>query len=106
VQLDDSLHDLALIKIEGLNYETPDVASSSSVQVMDDVFVIGYPLENILGGGVSASRGQINAIRGGVLQIDAAVNPATPADLSQTNDRGDRRRHQKSMSTILVCGGS
>jgi serine protease Do len=56
VQLDDSLHDLALIKIEGRDYEALDVASSGSVQVMDDVFVFGYPLEDILGTGVSASQ--------------------------------------------------
>jgi serine protease Do len=31
VQLDDLLHDLALINIEGLDYETLDVASSTSV---------------------------------------------------------------------------
>lgn len=69
VQLDDSLHDLALIKIEGQGYEALDVASSGSVQVMDDVFVFGYPFGFLLGEGVSASHGQINAIRGGILQL-------------------------------------
>jgi hypothetical protein len=51
------------------------VVSSDSVQVIDEVYVFGYPLGEILGERVSVSRGQINAIRDGYLQIDAAVNP-------------------------------
>ena len=73
---DDSLHDLALLKIPGTSdYDILPVVSSDSAQVIDEVYVFGYPLGEILGEKVSVSRGQINAIRGRYLQIDAAVNP-------------------------------
>jgi Trypsin-like peptidase domain len=76
VVTDDSLHDLALLKIRDSNdYDVLHVVSSDVANVMDDVFVFGYPLETILGDGVSASHGQINALRPGFLQIDATVNP-------------------------------
>ena len=76
IAADDSLHDLALLKIPATSdYDILPVVSSDSVQVIDEVYVFGYPLGEILGERVSVSRGQINAIRDGYLQIDAAVNP-------------------------------
>ena len=76
IAADDSLHDLALLKIPGTSdYDILPVVSSDSAQVIDEVYVFGYPLGEILGEKVSISRGQINAIRGRYLQIDAAVNP-------------------------------
>jgi Trypsin-like peptidase domain len=73
---DDSLHDLALLKIPGTSgYDVLPVVSSDLAQATDEVYVFGYPLGEILGEQVSVSHGQINAIRSGHLQIDAAVNP-------------------------------
>jgi len=92
VVIDDSVHDLALLKIE--NELNPNSAfnvlaiSGTEPQVMDDVFVFGYPFGDMLGEEVSASHGQINAIRGGFLQIDATVNPGNSGG-PVLNDRGE-----------------
>ncbi len=88
VIVDDTVHDLALLKIQGDNYDVLPVGDSDGAQIMDDVFVFGYPLGNILGDGVSASRGQINAVRPGLLQIDATVNPGNSGG-PVLNDRGE-----------------
>jgi len=92
VVIDDSVHDLALLKIQ--NELDPNRAfdilpiSGTEPQVMDDVFVFGYPFGSMLGEEVSASHGQINAIRGRFLQIDATVNPGNSGG-PVLNDRGE-----------------
>jgi Trypsin-like peptidase domain len=90
VATDDSVHDLALLKIEDASntvFDTLQISGAES-HVMDDIFVFGYPFGNMLGDEVSATHGQINAIRGGFLQIDASVNPGNSGG-PVLNDRGE-----------------
>ena len=75
----DPAQDLALLKVELDNLPTLPLAPSGTVQVLDPVTVLGYPLADVLGTEVSAADGKINAIRHEgnrlVLQFDANVNP-------------------------------
>jgi S1-C subfamily serine protease len=90
VAIDDPTHDLALLRIEDSSntvFETLQI-SGSEPQVMDDIFVFGYPLTDVLGEETSATHGQINAIRGQFLQIDASVNPGNSGG-PVLNDRGE-----------------
>lgn len=90
VAIDDSVHDLALLRIEDNSNTVFDALqiSGSEPHVMDDIFVFGYPFGDLLGEEMSASRGQINAIRGRFLQIDASVNPGNSGG-PVLNDRGE-----------------
>jgi serine protease Do len=76
---DDDYKDLALLKIGIENLEWLPIAESHKLKVLDTVIVLGYPLATALGADVSASEGQVNAIREEgkipLLQIDANVNP-------------------------------
>jgi hypothetical protein len=75
----DEAQDLALLNVDLHNLPTLPLGPSDSVQVLDPVTVIGYPLANVLGTEISAADGKINAIRhdGGriIFQFDANVNP-------------------------------
>jgi serine protease Do len=79
VVADDDYKDLALLKIGVTNLEALPISESKEVNVLDTVVVLGYPLVTALGADVSASEGQVNAIRDEgripLLQIDANVNP-------------------------------
>jgi S1-C subfamily serine protease len=92
VVADDEYKDLALLKIEATGLEVLPIAESKGVKVLDTVIVLGYPLAPALGADVSASQGQVNAIREEgripLLQIDANVNPGNSGG-PVLNDRGE-----------------
>jgi len=77
----DQEKDLALLQVSLKNLTALPIASSETVQVLDSITVLGYPLPTELGTALSASDGKVNAIRDGrnggtqLFQIDANVNP-------------------------------
>jgi V8-like Glu-specific endopeptidase len=77
----DQEKDLAILQVSLRNVTALPIASSETVQVLDSVTVLGYPLPTELGTALSASDGKVNAIRDGhnggtqLFQIDANVNP-------------------------------
>src|ERR1700730_17488885 len=77
----DQGKDLALLQVSVKNLTALPIASSETVQVLDSITVLGYPLPTELGTALSASDGKVNAIRDGrnggtqLFQIDANVNP-------------------------------
>jgi hypothetical protein len=77
----DQEKDLAILQVSLRNITALPIASSETVQVLDTVTVLGYPLPTELGTALSASDGKVNAIRDGrnggtqLFQIDANVNP-------------------------------
>jgi len=77
----DQEKDLAILQVSLRNITALPVASSETVQVLDSITVLGYPLPTELGTALSASDGKVNAIRDGrnggtqLFQIDANVNP-------------------------------
>jgi S1-C subfamily serine protease len=88
---DDDYKDLALLKIGVENLDLLPIAESQKVKVLDTIFILGYPLAPALGADVSASQGQVNALRDTgripLLQIDANVNPDNSGG-PVLNDRG------------------
>jgi hypothetical protein len=89
---DDDYKDLALLKIEAAGLDALPIAESKNVNVLDTIFVLGYPLASALGADVSASQGQVNAVREDgripLFQIDANVNPGNSGG-PVVNDRGE-----------------
>ena len=77
----DQEKDLALLQVSLKNLSALPIASSETVQVLDSITVLGYPLPSELGTALSASDGKVNAVRDGrnggtqLFQIDANVNP-------------------------------
>jgi len=84
--------DLALLKIEGSKYPTLPIGQSRSMNVLDTVVAMGYPMYSKIGYDVSAYDGKINAIRRTehtpLLQIDANINPGNSGG-PLLNDRGE-----------------
>jgi len=75
----DASCDLALLKIEAAELPCVPLARSETVELGQDVRVVGYPLTDMLGESVKISRGTIAGIidrdEGKLFQIDANVNP-------------------------------
>lgn len=77
----DQERDLAILQVSLRNLTALPIASSETVQVLDSITVLGYPLPGELGTALSASDGKVNAVREGrsngtrLFQIDANVNP-------------------------------
>jgi S1-C subfamily serine protease len=97
VVLSDPDKDLALLKLPLRKLPLPNlpylpIADSDLVQVLDTVYVLGYPLAPVLGTNVSASEGKINAIRiegrTKLFQFDADVNPGNSGG-PLLNDKGE-----------------
>jgi hypothetical protein len=88
----DGYKDLALLQVPLTNLPALPIASSHSVQVLDPVTVLGYPLAQALGVDVSASDGKVNAIREEgsepYFQVDANVNPGNSGG-PLLNNRGE-----------------
>jgi hypothetical protein len=84
--------DLALLKIEGSRYPTLPIGQSRSMNVLDTVVAMGFPMYSKIGYDVSAYDGKINAIRRSehtpLLQIDANINPGNSGG-PLLNDRGE-----------------
>ncbi|MGA9047660.1 MAG: trypsin-like peptidase domain-containing protein [Dehalococcoidia bacterium] len=80
----DKVRDLAVIKLSGEETSLP-VASlgnsdeSDNLQLGNDIYIVGYPLSDVLSGSATITRGIISAFRTldsvHVIQTDAAVNP-------------------------------
>jgi hypothetical protein len=77
VESDDVL-DIALLKIEARGLAAVPLANSDSVQVGQEVRAIGFPLSEVLGSSLKATRGTVSGIDtidgGKRFQIDASVN--------------------------------
>ena len=77
----DQEKDLAILQVSLGNLIALPIASSETVQILDSITVLGYPLPGELGTALSASDGKVNAVREGsnsntrLFQIDANVNP-------------------------------
>jgi S1-C subfamily serine protease/HEAT repeat protein len=71
--------DLAIVKIEAKDLPVLPIADSSEVKLGEEIRAIGFPLTDVLGEGLKASRGTIAGIiqkrNGTRFQIDAAINP-------------------------------
>ena len=80
----DKEHDIAIIKIVDKDFESigeiPYTIGKSSVDVGDDVFVLGYPMNTTMGDEVKLTEGIISSLSGfkgddSMYQISAAVQP-------------------------------
>ena len=82
----DKLADLALIAIPvGMTgLRSLQLAPANSIKVGDDVLVIGHPR----GYDWSLTRGTVSAIRGEIIQTDAAINPGNSGG-ALLNSRGE-----------------
>ena len=68
--------DLACVRLTDIVDLVPlSMGDSDSVQVGEDVLAMGYPLNDIIGGSPTVTRGIISAKRPDSLQTDAAINP-------------------------------
>lgn len=72
----DPAMDAALLWVRGTDFAPLRLATSAPAQAAE-VLVMGYPLGDELGKEVVVTKGIVSSLRlsGGVLQIDAAVNP-------------------------------
>jgi S1-C subfamily serine protease len=84
--------DLAIVKIEAKDLPALSIADSSSVQLGEEIRAIGFPLTDVLGEGLKATRGTIAGIiqkqNGTRFQIDAAINPGNSGG-PVVNQRGE-----------------
>ena len=71
--------DLAVVRINAQDLPTLSFGDSDAAEVGQDVWALGYPLSDVLGNNLKATRGTLSGVnlRGSskVLQIDASVNP-------------------------------
>src|SRR5262249_45050014 len=71
--------DLALLRITAQNLPTLPLANSDTAAVGQEVRALGFPLSNLLGESMKATRGTVSGIsqKEGrkVFQIDASINP-------------------------------
>jgi len=92
VVLSDSSRDLALLKLALAKLPYLPIADSDLVEILDTVYVLGYPLTGELGRKISASEGKINAIRERsgrrIFQFDANVNLGNSGG-PLLNDKGE-----------------
>jgi len=74
----DKGHDLALIKIEAAGLAPLALGDSASVELAQDVRVVGYPLTDVLGSTIKITRGTVagfvNQDNDRLFQVDAPIN--------------------------------
>ena len=79
----DKINDLAILKIEGVNVSTNDIPYSvktSTSEVGEDVFVLGYPLTSTMGEEIKLTTGVVSSKTGfqgdvSLYQISAPIQP-------------------------------
>jgi S1-C subfamily serine protease len=82
----DTDHDLAVVKVNATDLQPITVGHSGSLQLVDDVYAIGFPLDlgpSVTRGVISGLNRTVNVSRPdgstehlvGMLQTDAAINP-------------------------------
>lgn len=71
--------DIAVLTCAIPNVKALQLGDSESLQLLDDLYVFGFPLASALGIELSASQGKLNARRSAFgknwLQLDAVINP-------------------------------
>jgi hypothetical protein len=74
----DGAHDLALLHVERHGLPVLPLADSDTVELAEEVRVVGYPLSDVLGSNVKITQGSVAGIvakrRGKAFQVDAMVN--------------------------------
>lgn len=84
--------DLAIVKIEATNLSALPLADSKTIRLGEEIRAIGFPLTDVLGEGLKATRGTIAGIiqrrNGTRFQIDAAINPGNSGG-PVVNQRGE-----------------
>jgi hypothetical protein len=92
VALFDKANDLAVLKIMAKDLPELPLADSDAVELGQDVRAIGFPLSDVLGESLKATRGTVSGLqnKGGhqVLLIDASVNPGNSGG-PLVNDQGE-----------------
>jgi S1-C subfamily serine protease len=82
----DTTHDLAVVKVNADDLQPITIGHSASLQLVDDVYAIGFPLDlgpSVTRGVISGLNRTVNVSRPdgstehlvGMLQTDAAINP-------------------------------
>lgn len=89
---EDAEHDVAIIRIEATKLPFLPLADSDLVEQGEDVRAVGYPLSDLLGENIKATRGTVSGINlddsRKVFQIDAAVNPGNSGG-PLVNEKGE-----------------
>jgi S1-C subfamily serine protease len=71
--------DLAVLRIDTQNLPTLSLGDSDRAEVGQDVWALGFPLSDVLGQNLKATRGTLSGVnqKGGrkELQVDASINP-------------------------------
>jgi len=84
--------DLAIVQIDAKNLPALPLADSESIRLGEEIRAIGFPLTDVLGEGLKATRGTIAGIiqrrNGKRFQIDAAINPGNSGG-PVVNQRGE-----------------
>lgn len=84
--------DLAIVRIDADNLPALPLADSTAVKLGEEIRAVGFPLSDVLGEGLKATRGTIAGIiqkrTGTRFQIDAAINPGNSGG-PVVNPRGE-----------------
>ena len=80
VILQNRNNDLALIETDSTNDKYFDLLSSKDYNIADTIFVMGYPMSDILGGDIKVTNGVVSALSGtgedqNYIQISAPIQP-------------------------------
>lgn len=80
VILQNRNNDLALIETDSTNDKYFELISSKDYNIADTIFVMGYPMSDILGGDIKVTNGVVSALSGtkedqNYIQISAPIQP-------------------------------
>ena len=88
----DRRTDLAILRLSAGGIPALPLGDSASVQLAQDVRVVGYPLTDVLGSSIKITRGTVAGIVDHegqrLFQVDAAVNPGNSGG-PLVNERGE-----------------